>query len=413
MSKSFSPKNYFKKIHIPELLIDFYEKHSVVAILGITDTTSRKNATDIMMDFYKSLDPSKKIDIEKELALIDTLSTKYAVPLFISLLKQKKLPYEETTIETRTDQDKVLYYYLYHKDIFDEVLFFHDFYISRGYMLYEAKEVDLATAEFAITELSKEFKRIANKDDRATECDVRAESLDGLLYVHALFEGATELSPSRDKVSGELDRTKTKRREEEVKIVYLPSDKEVIISYTGSKYEKLIFLDTFLRIVCKSGYQDKVESFDLTTFKKQDFDFSKTNKGVPLLTWKIKAITLSFGSGEKSKKKMRLSLPSTVQENGLHPLFSTLEELRLTKQLEEFTIENVSLSFSFTDRIKSDKSANVSCSLSSNKSSLCPLFTYDRYARTLLKLAKIDGGFIEQVKKDTEKVDKKWSTNEE
>jgi hypothetical protein len=407
MAKAFSVKNYFKKIHTYELLADFYEKHQIVAILGITETTSRKNAVDIMMDFYKSVEPAKKIEIEKELALIGTLSTKYSVALFISLLKQKKLPHEETQIECKTDQDKVLYYYLYHKDIFDEVMFFHDFYISRGYMLYEAKEVDMVTAEFAITELAKEFKRIANKDERTTECDVTAKSLDGLLYLHATFEGAQELSPKRDKVTGELDRTRTVRKQEEVKIVYLPSDKEILISYTGSKHEKLIFLDTFLRVVCKDGYTDKMESFNLSVFKKQDFDFKTTNNGTPLLTWKIKAITLSFGS-EKTKKKMRLSLPSTAQEHGLNPLFSTLEELELTTKIQSYNIDNVTLSFSFIDKVKADKSANVSCSLSLTKSSLCPLFPYDRYARTLLKQAGVDGGFVENVKKETENVAKKW-----
>lgn len=408
MAKSFSPKNYFKKIHTYELLADLYEKHQVVAIFGITDTTSRKNAIDTMMDFYKSIEPSKKIDIEKELALISILSTKYAAPLFISLLKQKKLPYEETQVECKTDQDKVLYYYLYHKDIFDEVMFFHDFYISRGYMLYEAKQVDTDTAEFAITELSKEFKRIANKEDRTTECDVVAKYLEGLLYIHVTFEGGSELSPKRDSVTGDIDRTRTVRKQEEVKIVYFPEDKEVIITYTGSKYEKIIFLDTFLRIVCKDGYTDKIELFDFNSFKKQDFDFKTTNKGTPLLTWKIKAITVSFGTNEKTKKKMRLSLPSTVQEYGMNPLFSTLEELGLTAQLQNYSIENIALSFSFTDKIKSDKSANVACSLSIHKSSLCPLFPYDRYARTLLKQAGIDGGFVENVKKDVEKVTKKW-----
>lgn len=408
MSKAFSAKNYFKKIHSYELLADFYEQYQIIAILGIIDTTSRKNAVDIMMDFYKSIEPAKKIDIEKDLALINILSTKYSVALFISLLKQKKLPFEETLTECKTDQDKVLYYYLNNKDIFDEVMFFHDFYVSRGYMLYEAKEVDLVTAEFAITELAKEFKRIANKDDRATECDVTAKSLDGLLYLHATFEGGTELSPARDKITGELDRTRTIRKQEEVKIVYLPNDKEVLISYTGNKHEKLIFLDTFLRVVCGCGFEDKVESFDLTAFKNQDFDFSKTNKGTPLLTWKIKAITLSFGSGEKTKKKMRLSLPSTVQENGLHPLFSTLEELGLTSKIAGYGIENIALSFSFIDTLKPEKSVPVSCSISLTKSSLCPLFPYDRYARTLLKQSGIDMGFVEQVKKDTGKVTKKW-----
>lgn len=407
MAKAFSVKNYFKKIHSYEVLADFYEKHSIVAILGITDTTSRKNAVDIMMDFYKSLEPSKKIDIEKELALINILSTKYSIPLFLSLFKERKLLYEETQVECKTDQDKVLYYYLNHKDLFDEVMFFHDFYISRGYMLYEAKEVDLETVEFAMTELTKEFKRIANKEDRVTECDVTTKKLENLFYIHATFEGGTELSPKRDPVTGEIDRTRTVKKQEEIRIVYLKNDKEILISYTGSKHEKLIFLDTFLRIVCNSGYMEKIETFDLQSFKQQDFDFAKTNQGTPLLTWKIKSITVSFGN-EKTKKKMRLSLPSTVQEYGLNPLFSTLEELKIDKKLEHYTVENVALSFSFTDQRKADKSAQVSCSLSPTKSSLCPLFPYDRYARTLLKQAKIDGGFVEQVKKDIEKVTKKW-----
>jgi hypothetical protein len=150
-----------------------------------------------------------------------------------------------------------------------------------------------------------------------------------------------------------------------------------------------------------------MESFNLSVFKKQDFDFKTTNNGTPLLTWKIKAITLSFGS-EKTKKKMRLSLPSTAQEHGLNPLFSTLEELELTTKIQSYNIDNVTLSFSFIDKVKADKSANVSCSLSLTKSSLCPLFPYDRYARTLLKQAGVDGGFVENVKKETENVAKKW-----
>jgi hypothetical protein len=89
-------------------------------------------------------------------------------------------------------------------------------------------------------------------------------------------------------------------------------------------------------------------------------------------------------------------------------MFSILDELTLTKQFELYTIENVSLGFYFIDSKKADKSIAASCSLSPNKSSLCPLFPYDRYTRTLLKQAGIDHGFIEQAQKDTEKVTKKW-----
>ncbi len=250
-------------------------------------------------------------------------------------------------------------------------------------------------AELAITELAKEFKRLANKEDRATECDVESKTLNGLMYLSASFEG--EPLPGKD----------TKKKEQ-VRIVYLPEDTEILISYTGSKYEKLIFLDTFLRVVCQDGYTEKIESFDLSPLKFEDFDFRKTNKGTPLLTWKIKAVTFSLPGSDKQKKKLRLTLPSSPQENGLTPLFSCLEEIDLKEKFKGYTIENIALSFSFTDRTKGDKSVNVQTSVSLVKSSLCPLFFYHRYARTLLKNAQIEKGFIEVAKKEKEDMSKKW-----
>ena len=406
MASAFSTKNYFKKIYSPLLLTEFYKRYDISAIFEITEQTPRKNVVAILVDFYTSLDPSQRIDIEKELALISSVSTKHAPSLFLSLLKQKKIPHEETVIECVSDHDKVLYYYIFNKDIFDEILFFHDFYSTRGYMLYEAKDVDLASANFAMTELQREFTRIINKEDVNTECDFVYNQLDDVFYLTTTFEGASILSTKIDSVTGEIDRTRTTKKIEEIKIVYLPKDKEILISYTGSKYEKLIFLDTFLRVVCTSGYEGKVESFDLTSFNDEAFDFTKTNKGVPLLTWKVKNVTLSFGGSEK-KKKMRLLIPSSQHEYGMSPLRSSLEELGVLLQIKHYGVENVAISFSFTNKEKTDKSTQVQCSISRTRSSLCPLLPYDRYARTLLRQAGIEKGFIEAVKKEKDEITKK------
>ena len=409
---SFSTKNYFKKIYAHELLTELYKRHDIVAIFEITEQTVRKNVIAILHDFYNSLPPEDKIDIQKELALLTSVSTAHATELFSSLLKERKIEKHETQIECTSDYDRTLYYYLFHKDLFDEVVFLHTFYIKPNYMLYEAKEVDLVAAELKVTELAKEFTRLANKEDRVTECLTESKMLNGMLYVNATFEGAQILTAKRDNVSGDIEKTKTAKKIEEVRIVYLPKDKEILISYTGSKYEKLLFLDTFLRIICGCGYEEKIESFDLSSFKDESFDFSKTNKGTPLLMWKIKAVTFSFGN-EKQKNKMRISLPSSQQEHGLHPLFTCLEELQMKGQFKNYTIENVTLSFSFTDKNKGDKAVNVPVTASLIKSSLCPLFFYHRYARTLLKQAHIENGFIEAVKKEKEDVVKKWSSHDE
>lgn len=405
MASSFSVKNYFKKIHTPEILTEFYKQHNIVAIFEITESTPRKNVIGIFMDFYTSLPPEQKIDIEKELALIGSISTKYTPPLIRSLLREKKIS-EITQLECASDHDTVLYWYIFNKEVFDDALFFHDFYSSRGYMLYEAKDTELASADFAMTELKKEFTRLANKEDNATECDFTHRTLDTILYITMTFDGKPVLSTKKSTTSDTA--TQVTRKKEEVKIVYLPQDKEVLISFTGPKYEKLIFLDTFLRIVCASGYEGKVESFVLSSFTDETFDFSKTNKGVPLLTWKIKAVTLAFGGNEKQKKKMKLMLPSSSQEYGLSPLRGALEELGILGQAKQYKVENVAVQFSFTNTHKADASVTVSCTISLTKSSLCPLFPYDRFARTLLKQAHIEQGFIEVAKKEKDDVAKKW-----
>ena len=407
MAKAFSTKNYFKKIYSRDLLVEFYKRHGITCLFEITEQTSRKNVVSILSDFYVSLSPEQKIAVEKELALIDSVSSKHTPSLIASILTEKKAVASETQIECISDHDKVLYRYMFDRDIFDNVLFFHDFYTTRGYMLYEAKKVDITPATLSMTELQREFTRIIQKDDAGRECEFTYQTLDGLLYLMVTFDGASLLEAKRDVVTGELDRTRTVKKQEVLKIVYLIDDAEVLITYTGTKYEKLIFLDTYLRIICKGGYDAKVESFSLTAFHDQHFDFRTTNKGVPLLTWKIKAITLSFGGDASTKKRMRLTLPSTVQENGLAPLTSTLEEIGILQKLKEYTVENVALSFSFTNAQKPDKSILVPCTLSRTKSSLCPLFPYDRLARTLLKQAHIELGFIEQSKKE-EEVTKKW-----
>ncbi len=408
MAQAFSAKNYFKKIYAHTLLTELYKRHNIECYFEITDSTSRKNAVAILNDFYASLPPENKIEIQKELALVHSISTPHSSELLASLLKERSVPNNETIVECTSDHDRVLYYYLFKKDIFDEVMYFHAFYTKPNYMLYEAKEVDLLEAELKVTELGREFKRIANKEERVTECYVESKNLGGLLYINATFEGETILSIKKDSITGEIQKANATKKIEEVRIVYLPSDNEVLISYTGSKYEKLIFLDTFLRIICNSGYEEKIEVFNLSPFNDESFDFSKTNKGTPLLNWKIKAVTFSLGGDEKMKKKLRLTLPSSAQENGLSPLYSCLEQLNVKDQFKNYKVENVAISFSFSDKTKGDKAVVVQTSLSSIKSSLCPLFYYHRYARALLKGANIEQGFIEVAKKEKEEVNKKW-----
>ncbi len=405
---SFSPKKYFKKIGTPSLITKYYNTHGLEVLFPISEGTPRKQIIDMLIESHKNLSPEKKILISQELAVLDTVSNKQTVLLLPSIFKEHRVARNEE-IECQTDADKILHIYIYHDDIFKEILFLNDFYKNRSYMIYEAPEIDIKAAEYNLTELSKELTRILNTEERVTDCDVTGKILNNILYVSAVFDGLPEIIPIRNNETGELDRSNTRRKVEQIRFVYLPQDKEVLLAYKGNKEEKNILLDTFLRIVCKgNGFEDKIESFDLEKIKNKNFDFLTNKKNIPLLTWKIKALTLSFGGDEKFKKKLRITLPSSVHSHGLTPLYEALEEIKLSSDLESFEIENVSFMFSFTDKTTPDATISTACTVSLLKSSLCPLFEYERLARSLLKQSGIDEGFVEQAVKEKDEVTKKW-----
>lgn len=387
----FSTKNYFKKLQAHALLSELYKRHDVVAIFEITEQTARKNVIAIFNDFYNSLDIEKKLEIEEVMEEANGLATvhgEYIIPL---LLTKKKLS-TVTNVECKSKEDLSLYYYLFHKDVFDEALFLHSFFIKPSYMLYEAKMVPLEDATFALTELTKEFKRVLDKEDLGAEYVSDHAELNGQLFYKMTIEGVGK-----------------NRREDEVRVVYLPNDKELVISYSGSKYEKLLLLDTFLRVVCKDGYLERVESYDTSVFKNESFDFSSFAAGTPFTSWKVKGVTLSLGTKE-AKKKIKLTIPSKQEARGLIPLHTFYKELGIEETVRLSNLDSITMSLYFIDQKKKEKSVHVPVTLSSNKASLCPIYPYHAFARRILSQAKIYQGFVEVAKKEKEDMAKKWES---
>lgn len=393
-STRFSAKNYFKKIVSHQTLTEFYKHHNIVAIFEVTENTSRKNAIAAFCEFHQSLSPEEKIVVEEDFLRIAEVSSKYSTYILSKILKEGGLS-EVTTTECTTDHDFVLYHFLFNREVFEDLEFFHQFFANKNYMLYEAGKVSLADADFAITELTREYTRLAQKENNQATCSITTKSLGGVMYTHATIIETEDIEVATPKIL------------EEIKIVYLPEDEEVLISYSGKKYEKLIYLDTFLRIVCKTGYEGKELSYTLSPLQNESFDFAKHKGGTPLMTWKIKGITLSFGN-DKVRKKMKLTLPSSMHEYGLSPLKNTLDELALVNKWKEYSINSATFVFSFVHIQKGDKSVATPCTISLLRSSLCPLFPYDRYARTILKESGIEKGFVEATKKEKEGVQNKW-----
>lgn len=202
---SFSPKKYFKKIGTPSLITKYYSAHDVEAHFPITEGTPRKQIVDMLIECHKNLPPEKKIIISQELAVLDTVSNKQTTLLLPSIFKEHKVIKNED-IECITDADKMLHAYIYHNDVFNEILFLNDFYKNRSYMIYEAPEIDIKAAEYNLTELSKELARILNTEERTTDCDITGKVLNNILYVSAVFDGLPEITPTRNNETGEIGR---------------------------------------------------------------------------------------------------------------------------------------------------------------------------------------------------------------
>ena len=379
MAQSFSLKKYISKLYAPSLLSELAHKHGEQLFFEINDQTPRKLAIQMMEDSIKSLETEKRLEILKELSFVSSITNPHVASLGKKVLE----------IECTSDTDVMLYMHLRHEDIANKLAFLHPFYVSKSYLSYEAKKTEQLEAETKLTELGREFTRLANKEDNATEQHMEYLFLDGVLYITSTFHEGYEIGHGLN-AEGEADRKKVNRKVQVVRIAYLPEEEAVLISGNVGKREKLIFLDTFLRVVTGGGYEAKVESFNLNPLQNLGLDFTHYNKGTPFIKASIKSVTLSYAEG---KKKLRIALPNSREHANMQHLEESLEELNLKDRFGSFEIANIAFGFMFQNREKQDKSVNVSVSISPARASLCPLFEYERYAKSILKNAGIYEGF--------------------
>lgn len=389
MAQSFSLRKYFSKINAHELVSELIRKHDGQAFFEINDQTPRKLAVQLMEDSIKSLETETRLEIMKELSYVSSITNQHTARLGKKLFTKNTGKEFEPEIECTSDHDLVLYFHVKHEDIADKLAFLHPYYASKSYLSYEAKKVEELEAETKLTELGREFTRLANKDDNATEQHMEHVFVDGILFATSTFHEGYDIEHTLNR-EGETDRKAFRRKVHRVRIAYIPEEETVLLSGTVSKQQKLIFLDTFLRVVTNGGYEAKEEVYDLVPLKNLDFDFTQYNKGAPFIKANIKSVTLSYAEG---KKKLRIALPSTQEHSNLQALREMLDELGLTIQIGTFSIANIAFGFLFQNKEKQDKVVNVSCSISPSKASLCPLYEYERYAKNMLKNADIYGGY--------------------
>ncbi|MEN9338153.1 MAG: hypothetical protein RIQ41_467 [Candidatus Parcubacteria bacterium] len=388
MAQSFSTKKYFSKIVAHTLVSELVAQHDAQVFFDINDQTPRKLAIQLMEDSIKSLDTEKRLDVLKDLSFVASITSSHTASLGKKLFKQETGKDFEPEVECVSDADTVLYLFVRHPEITDKLAFLHPFYASKSYISYEAKTVEQDEVQTKLTELGREFTRLANKDDNATEQHMEHIFLDSILYISSTFHEGYNVESTLNEEG--TDRKHIARKVQTVRIAYIPQEQIVLVAGDISKPQKMLFLDTFLRVVTGGGYEEKIETYDLTPLKNLAFDFVTYNKGTPFIKAGITSVTLSYAQG---KKKLRIALPSSREHANLQLLQETLRELGLDERFASFDIAQIAFKCMFQNKEKQDKAVNVSCSISPNKATLCPLFEYERYTKSILKHAQIYQGF--------------------
>lgn len=388
MAQTFSVKKYLSKLYAHELLSELISRHGGQAFFEIGEQTPRKLAIQLMEDSVKALDTEARLSLIRDLSYVSSITSAHTASLGKKLFTEEAGKEFEPDIECSSDTDLLLYFFLRYDSISDKLAFLHPFYASKSYLSYEAKKIEQLEADTKLTELSREFTRLANKDDNATEQHMEHLFLDDILYVTSTFHEGYSVE---NKLSEDgTDRKHVARKVQTVRIAYLPQEETMLLAGNVSKQQKLIFLDTFLRVVTGGGYEQKIETYDLSPLKNMDLDFTSYNKGTPFIKASIKSVTFSYAEG---KKKLRLALSASREHTNLQMLSETLEELGLEDRFPSLEITNMAFGFMFQNKEKQDKAVNVNVSISPTRASLCPLFEYERYAKSILKNAGIYEGF--------------------
>lgn len=388
MASSFSVKKYLSKITAPSLLSELAAGHDTQLLFDINDQTPRKLAIQLMEDGIKSLETEKRLDVLKDISYVASLTNQHTARLGKILFKEEFGKEFEADVECTTDHDLVLYLYLRHETIVQKLALLSPFYASKSYITYEAQTKEKVEVETKLTQLSREFTRIANKDDNATEQHMEYLFIDDVWHIASTFHQGYTVAETLNEEG--TNRKNIARSLQTVRIAYIPKENVALIAGNITAQQKLIFLDTFLRIITGGGYEGKVEKYDLTPLRNFSFDFVHYNKGTPFIKASVRSITLSYADG---KKKLRLALPNSKEHTNLQLLKESLDEIGLSERFPSCTLDAIALSFMFQNKDKQDKSVNVSCSLSPSRSNLCSLFEYERYAKSILKNAGMYEGF--------------------
>ena len=395
MAKGFVPTSYFKKIGTTKLLSEYYASKNILGFEPLAESIPKKEQLEIMTDFYKNIDPSIKIELDKEFTKISKLSTKSSASILARIATENKIKMDLAEYVGANASDKILYYATHHNELLSEAVFLSAFHEIRGYKTYPVPEKEINEIESKIISLKNEFERVVRKETRGRFSFIEHKTFDKRFYLLVSFEDYPMLIPCVNFKDDQLDLENIARPIKNIFIIYHPDTKELDIKYTGGKKERDLFLETVLRMLFDTQLDTKVQKYDVSGFSNKTMNLVTNTAVGDLLSWRMQGLGLIFPD---TKQKLRLSAPKgRGASDGIEDMWNVVDSLNLTSKMNSAQIGSVSLSFRFADPTNDSGVITVNCSVNETNCSLGNLTSFERQAKKILKESNIDLGFVEEV----------------
>jgi len=397
MAKKINIKKFFTNTKSNEVLVSFYKNYEVDDVPFVPETTSPKDRTSTLFEFYKNIDDTeKKQKIMLDITLISSMCTIDAVKILENVFK------DSGTVElvmSESIHDIAISYFLSDIEKFLEGKKVYDVYTKSGWQRYPAENKKVKDIDEVNKNLKETFKSILNSDNTNTDNEknnvlVSTALFDDMYITTISYEDTPSSEESFDEYKNNVTQ-KIKKNIKEINLVYMPKHGEVLIKAKGKKEILYEYTETYMRNMTGESIENKVIGYDISKFLDIN---NEGNVNSPLgnhtgvRSFHMKSIELA---NNNLKQKIKLSFPTLSEKPGCVQMWEMIGELNLKDKIDTFQIMKINILFSLFDENNTDSKINVNLALSETTSNLNIINKRHRLVDEMLKAANVNIGFVD------------------
>lgn len=338
----------------PELLTAYVKKH------GYSFSTKHKKPSEIAEDFEKFLIQNQNLykTADQELMIVYELANGNGGKLLTDEAKQRN--HDLTGIENYTSQERALWFYLNHKDIFDFAQTQHELVSKNGWVWYQTtKKLELIGGEKSISEAIA--NHLSTHQYRGKKCVTDRADRDGDICFVTYSKDYKQREPIFDEVD-KFDKNAVFNPAFRIYFTYRPHDGLIGIK-TGGGTE---FADEIMGVFAHCAFGVEVTEVERLKYVPHllldpEFNFQADIKH---RVKQIKVVGAAFKNTSNPQERTTITC-GRKDGAGNATLLKTMERRNI--DLDNFEVQSVTLRFLFLDRPYKGSKGTVTTTITPDK----------------------------------------------